>query len=56
MIEVVTTRRGHPAVWEEGGAGRNTGDAVIVCGPSRCAAVGTCHAPGTPCSGCSQAL
>lgn len=33
MVEVVTTRRGHPAVWEEGGAGRNTGDAVIVCGP-----------------------
>lgn len=32
MFHVERTKKGYPALWENGGAGRNTGDSVIVCG------------------------
>jgi hypothetical protein len=33
-LPVLKTKSGHPALWEEGGGCKNTGRAIIICGPS----------------------
>lgn len=33
QITCSTTKKGYPAIWEEGGAATNTGDARIICNP-----------------------